>query len=37
MADAAIDRATYSALVETTGDEFVRELARFNETFRGNR
>jgi len=26
MADTAIDRATYNALVETTGDEFVREL-----------
>jgi histidine phosphotransfer protein HptB len=26
MADAAIDRATYTALTETTGDDFVREL-----------
>ena len=26
MTAAAIDRATYDALVETTGDEFVREL-----------
>jgi len=30
MTDAAIDRATYDALAETTGDEFVRELV---ETF----
>jgi histidine phosphotransfer protein HptB len=26
MADSAIDRTTYTALTETTGDDFVREL-----------